>query len=73
MDLAFTEQQQAFREEVRSWLASNVPAAPLQTFDTAEGFVQHRQWEATLNKGRWGMVTWPEELGGRALRLDSSG
>ena len=59
MDLAFTEQQQAFREEVRSWLAANVPLEPLQSFDTEEGFIQHRAWEATLNKGRWGMVTWP--------------
>ena len=69
MDLAFTTQQQAFREEVRNWLAANVPTEPLQTFDTAEGFRQHRGWEATLNKGRWGMVTWPEELGGRGCDL----
>ncbi|MCB1686992.1 MAG: acyl-CoA dehydrogenase family protein [Halioglobus sp.] len=69
MDLNFTEPQIAFREEVRSWLAANVPAEPLQTFDTAEGFKQHREWEATLNKGRWGMVTWPEALGGRGCDL----
>ena len=69
MDLSFTEHQQAFREEVRTWLAANVPAEPLQSFDTAEGFVQHREWEATLNDGRWGMVTWPEELGGRGCDL----
>ena len=69
MNLSFTEQQQAFREEVRAWLADNVPAGPLQTFDTEEGFQQHREWEATLNKGRWGMVTWPEELGGRGCDL----
>jgi alkylation response protein AidB-like acyl-CoA dehydrogenase len=46
-----------------------VPAAPLQSFDTAEGFRQHREWEAKLNSGRWGMVTWPEELGGRGCDL----
>jgi len=69
MDLAYTDQQKTFREEVRAWLAANVPAAPLQSFDTAEGFAQHRAWEATLNKGRWGMVTWPEELGGRGCNL----
>ncbi len=69
MDLHFTESQIAFREEVRGWLAANVPAEPLQTFDTAEGFQQHREWEATLNKGRWGMVTWPEALGGRGSDL----
>lgn len=69
MQLAFTEQQQAFRKEIREWLATNVPAEPLKTFDTEEGFQQHREWEATLNEGRWGMVTWPEELGGRGCDL----
>ena len=69
MQLAFTERQQAFRAEIRSWLQANVPAQPLQTFDTEEGFQQHREWEATLNQGRWGMVTWPEALGGRGCDL----
>ncbi len=69
MDLAYTEQQKAFRVEVRTWLTANVPAAPLQSFDTAEGFRQHREWEAKLNSGRWGMVTWPEALGGRSCDL----
>jgi alkylation response protein AidB-like acyl-CoA dehydrogenase len=69
MDLAYTDSQKAFREEVRSWLAANVPAEPLTTFDKEEGFSQHREWEAKLNEGRWGMVTWPEELGGRGCDL----
>jgi len=69
MDLAYTQEQQAFRAEVRAWLAAHVPAQPLATFDTAEGFAQHRAWEATLNAGRWGMVTWPRELGGRGCDL----
>jgi alkylation response protein AidB-like acyl-CoA dehydrogenase len=69
MDLAYTAAQQAFRREVREWLAANVPPEPLKTFDTEEGFRQHRQWEATLNQGRWGMVTWPQELGGRGCDL----
>ena len=69
MDLTFTAQQQAFRREVRDWLDANIPATPLQSFDTEEGFRQHRTWEATLNAGRWGMVTWPTELGGRGCDL----
>jgi len=69
MDLSFTEEQNTFREEVRGWLAAHVPAEPLKSFDTEEGFQQHRDWEATLNEGRWGMVTWPEELGGRGCDL----
>ncbi len=69
MDLAFTHEHKAFREEVRSWLEKHVPKAPLVTFDTAEGFQQHREWERVMNEGRWGMVTWPEELGGRGCDL----
>ncbi len=69
MDLRYTDEQKAFREEVRSWLAANVPSEPLKTFDTEEGFKQHREWEAKLNEGRWGMVTWPSELGGRDADL----
>ncbi|MEH6581967.1 MAG: acyl-CoA dehydrogenase [Halioglobus sp.] len=69
MDLSYTEKQQSFRAEVREWLAANVPAEPLQSFDTEAGFQQHREWEAVLNKGRWGMVTWPEALGGRGCDL----
>ncbi len=69
MDLNYTPEQIAFRGEVRAWLADNVPARPLQSFDTAEGFEQHREWEKTLAKGSWGMVTWPEEYGGRGCNL----
>jgi alkylation response protein AidB-like acyl-CoA dehydrogenase len=69
MDLTFTEHQKAFRNEIRGWLAAHVPAEPLASFDTEEGFRQHREWEATLNEGSWGMVTWPEELGGRGCDL----
>jgi len=69
MELTFTEEQQAFRREVREWLEAHVPPKPLETFDTAEGFEQHREWEKTLAKGNWGMVTWPKEYGGRGCNL----
>ncbi|MBO9549378.1 acyl-CoA dehydrogenase family protein [Pseudomonas sp.] len=69
MDLTYTKAQQAFRAEVRAWLEANVPSAALPSFDTEEGFAAHRAWEATLNEGRWGMVTWPTRLGGRGCDL----
>ena len=69
MDLSYTPEQIAFRQEARDWLAEHVPAQPLKSFDTQEGFNQHREWEATLNEGCWGMVTWPSDLGGRACDL----
>jgi alkylation response protein AidB-like acyl-CoA dehydrogenase len=69
MDLTYTPAQQAFRAQARTWLAANVPPEPLQSFDTEQGFAEHRAWEAKLNEGRWGMVTWPTELGGRGCDL----
>lgn len=70
MDLSYSPEQAAFRAEVRGWLEAHVPSSPLEHFDaTREGFEAHRAWEATLNGGRWGMVTWPEDQGGRGLDL----
>ncbi len=70
MNLDYTDEQKAFRAEVRAWMEANVPKGPLPSFDlTREGFEAHRDWERTLNEGRWGMVTWPETYGGRGLDL----
>jgi alkylation response protein AidB-like acyl-CoA dehydrogenase len=69
MQLVYTETQQAFRAEVREWLAANVPPAPLLTLECEEGYHQHVDWERRLASGNWGMVTWPESFGGRGLDL----
>ena len=69
MDLAYTPRQQAFRAEVRAWLAANLPSEPLASYDTREGFEQHREWERKLFDARLSMVMWPEALGGRGCDL----
>ena len=69
MDLSYTQDQEAFRADVREWLAKHVPAKPLVSFDTEAGFAAHREWERTLAAGNWGMVTWPEGFGGRGCDL----
>jgi len=69
MELAYTPEQQAFRADVRAWMAANVPKTPLATLEGREGFDQHVAWERTLASGNWGMVTWPEVYGGRGLDL----
>ncbi|MDH3336475.1 MAG: acyl-CoA dehydrogenase family protein [Gammaproteobacteria bacterium] len=69
MDLRYTDEQDQFRREVRDWLAGHVPAEPLPSLDTPEGFELHRDWERTLESGNWGMVTWPVEYGGRGCNL----
>ena len=69
IDLVFTEAEQAFRREISSWLEANLPAEPLPSMDTAEGFELHREWEKKLNQGGWAMVSWPKEYGGRGVNL----
>ena len=71
MDIRYTKAQNIFRQEVRDWLAENAPKTRLKSFDTAEGFEQHRAWEKVLYSGRWGNVNWPAEYGGRGLDLIS--
>jgi alkylation response protein AidB-like acyl-CoA dehydrogenase len=69
LELQFTPEQQRFRAEVRAWMQAHVPANPLQTLESAAGFAQHREWERTLAAGNWGMITWPQQYGGRGANL----
>ncbi|MFZ3593994.1 acyl-CoA dehydrogenase family protein [Streptomyces sp. BH104] len=69
MNLDFTPEEDAFREEARTWLAAHVPSDPLPSLETAEGFAAHRAWEAELSADRWSVVSWPEEFGGRGVDI----
>src|SRR5579884_1057651 len=69
MDLDLDERTVAFRDEVRDWLAANVPGRPLPSMDTAAGFQAHREWEHTLAEARLSVVSWPSEFGGRDASL----
>ena len=69
MDLTLSESELAFQAEARAWLEANVPAEPLPSMDTEEGFAAHRAWEAKLAEARWSVVSWPEEYGGRGASL----
>ncbi|MEU6329919.1 acyl-CoA dehydrogenase family protein [Streptomyces sp. NPDC047049] len=69
MDLDLTTADEAFRTEARAWLTAQVPAVPLPSLETAEGFAAHREWEHRLAADRWSVVSWPEEYGGRGASL----
>ncbi len=69
MDLTLSESEVAFRDEAREWLAANVPAEPLPSMDTAEGFRVHQEWERRLADARWAVVSWPEKYHGREASL----
>ena len=65
MELTLTSAQRSFRDEVRAWLAANVPRPPLPAPGTDEGFAAHRAWERELFAAGYAALRWPEELGGR--------
>lgn len=69
MDLDFTAAEEEFRQRARDWLAAHVPAAPLPSLETEEGFAAHREWERTLAADRWSVVSWPEEYGGQGVDI----
>ncbi|MGP3635739.1 acyl-CoA dehydrogenase family protein [Streptomyces sp. 24-1644] len=69
MDLSHTATENAFRAEARAWLRDRVPARPLPSLETAEGFAAHREWEARLYADRWSAVSWPSEYGGRGADI----
>ncbi|HEX4655068.1 MAG TPA: acyl-CoA dehydrogenase family protein [Mycobacteriales bacterium] len=69
MDLTEAPEREAFRAEVRDWLAANVPAEPLPSLDTADGFAAHRDWERRMYDAGYAVVTWPERYGGRGADL----
>ncbi|GGN82946.1 acyl-CoA dehydrogenase [Actinoplanes lobatus] len=66
MNLDLDDAAVRFRDEVRDWLAANVPAGPLPGVDTADGDRAHRSWERRLAAAGLAAVGWPVEYGGRA-------
>jgi alkylation response protein AidB-like acyl-CoA dehydrogenase len=64
MDLALTDEEQAFRDEIRRWLEANCDAPP--AFRTLEEeFEWGRTWQARLAADRWVGIHWPSAYGGR--------
>jgi alkylation response protein AidB-like acyl-CoA dehydrogenase len=75
MDLHWTESEQAFRAEARSWLTEHLAAwhdrfdGDILSGDTRAGFAQHLEWERMLFEDRWAVVSWPKEYGGREASI----
>jgi pimeloyl-CoA dehydrogenase large subunit len=66
MDLRFTEEEIAFREEVRSFFRQNVPADIRDKMIDGEhmGKDDFVRWTRILNEKGWGATHWPVEYGG---------
>jgi hypothetical protein len=69
MDLTYDDSTCAFRDEVRAFLAANKASFPTKSYDTAEGFEQHRRWDRVLFDAGLSVITWPKKYGGRDATL----
>jgi len=66
---SYTREQEAFRTELRSWLAAHLPKERLPE-DEEERRRFQRAWQRELAGGRWVGIQWPREHGGRAATLE---
>jgi alkylation response protein AidB-like acyl-CoA dehydrogenase len=72
MDLTFSDEELAFRDEFRAWLADNPPPPdPGEVADEARN-AWRAAWQRQLYEGGWAAPGWPAEYGGRSATLTQS-
>ena len=76
MDFQYTPEQDAFRTEVRDWLAANLDTALCvddpkdeRVAPDRETFEERRIWQRTMYASGWVGIAWPTEYGGRGAGL----
>jgi alkylation response protein AidB-like acyl-CoA dehydrogenase len=67
MDLTLSPSEQAFRDELRTWLADNHPGEEPPDVDAA--FDQRRLWQRKLYDAGYAGFAWPKEYGGRGATV----
>ncbi|HTA35648.1 MAG TPA: acyl-CoA dehydrogenase family protein [Solirubrobacteraceae bacterium] len=72
MDLDDTQEQAAYRAQVRSWLDEHKSEAPVlegpdAIKDEAAVLAARRAWQGKLAEGGLAGVTWPKDFGGQGL------
>ncbi len=66
MDLSYTPEEVAFREEVRAWITGAMPPEIRRKAETG-GYFEHAetmQWHRILHEKGWIAPHWPKEYGG---------
>jgi alkylation response protein AidB-like acyl-CoA dehydrogenase len=66
MDLSFTPEEQAFREEIRAWVKANLPEDIAHKVHHALRLTREdmQRWAKILGKKGWLGHGWPKEFGG---------
>jgi len=74
MDLSFSKEEVAFRDEVRAFFGDHVPPSTRQKLQEGRHLSKQEMvdWWRILNKKGWGVSHWPEEYGGTGA-ADASG
>jgi alkylation response protein AidB-like acyl-CoA dehydrogenase len=71
MDFDLTPSEQAFRDEVRSWLQANAPGQDDEPEEAGrrEWIDRRRDWQRKLHQAGYVGIGWPKEYGGRGATL----
>src|SRR5256885_2077449 len=67
MDLTLTPEEEAFRDEVRTWLEENHPGP--EPDGEEPKFLFRRDWQRKMHDAGWAGISWPKEYGGRGATL----
>jgi alkylation response protein AidB-like acyl-CoA dehydrogenase len=70
VEIRFTDAEEAFRAEARSWLEANVPRGPRPEIADLHGRRAYDMtWQRTMFDAGWAGINWPKEYGGRGASL----
>jgi alkylation response protein AidB-like acyl-CoA dehydrogenase len=77
MDFSFSDEDEAFRAELKEWLKANPPQKSHSANFTVEffageedeEFARRTAWHKKLYEGCWIAIQWPREYGGRGATL----
>ncbi len=73
MDFNYSPQDEAFRNDLRTWLEANKRHAPaprnMMAEESDDDWKDRVGWHKKLNEGGWVAVNWPKEYGGRGATV----
>jgi alkylation response protein AidB-like acyl-CoA dehydrogenase len=73
MDFKYSEEDETFRHDFRTWLEQNIPrdwrGDNELDADSKSEFERRREWHRKLYDAGWMCIHWPKEYGGRGATL----
>ena len=78
MDFALTAEDEAFRDELRQWLATNLPEFTAageigdENNPDRRTMLRRQAWQRRLHEGRWAAINWPVSWGGREATVSQN-